>query len=231
MRIKDLKHNVKNPRKITSEKKAQLLESIKKFGDLGGIVFNKKTEKIVSGHQRTSVIPSDAKIVINKKYETPTSTGTIAEGHIEYNGEKYSYREVYWDEKSESEALLSANKSGGEWDFDLLKILVADVPDLDLGLAGFNLDEISFILPPATPKSVEEKPQTDEQYVRDTPETTEQIPTENPNENVKFENTEEKTKVDNKRYVIIIDCKDQEAKDSLREKLKPLIEEAQAKIF
>ncbi len=60
----------------------------------------------------------------------------------------------------------------------------------------------------------------------------EQIPTSNFNENVKIDDIkEEKMDVVGRRYVIIIDCKDQDHKDSLKEKLQPLVEEAEAKFF
>jgi len=45
-----------NPRKINEEERAGLQASIEKFGYIENIVFNKRTETLVSGHQRVSIL-------------------------------------------------------------------------------------------------------------------------------------------------------------------------------
>ena len=45
-----------NPRKITSESKKKLENNLKKFGLMGGIVWNERTGNLVSGHQRISIL-------------------------------------------------------------------------------------------------------------------------------------------------------------------------------
>ena len=128
--------------------------------------------------------------------------------------------------------MIAANKHGGEWDRDLLSVAISEVGNVDLTgftapeLADFNI-EMPNLAPPTTTE------ESDEQYVANTPETTEQIPTENPNENVKqdFDGTEEKTEMAVKRFVIIVDCPDEDTKQDFRKKIQPLVEKAGLKLF
>ena len=143
MKIKDLKPNEDNPRKINLEQKRLLQKSIEKFGDLGGIIFNTKTGKLVGGHQRSSVLDPESKVVITKKYEDPTLVGTTAEGHVVQGGERFSYREVSWDEITEAEAMVAANKHGGEWDHAALELTLGKITDLEV--TGFAMDDLKAI--------------------------------------------------------------------------------------
>jgi hypothetical protein len=99
MKLEELKANARNPRKISDEQKAGLMASLQEFGDLGGIVYNRKNGTLVSGHQRVSLFPKDAKIKIEKKFETPSPTGTTAEGYIIVGEDRFKFREVEWVEK------------------------------------------------------------------------------------------------------------------------------------
>ena len=54
----DLKADEANPRKIGAAATKGLANSLEKFGDLSGIVFNSKTGELVAGHQRLSRIES-----------------------------------------------------------------------------------------------------------------------------------------------------------------------------
>jgi len=141
-RIKDLKPNKRNPRKITDKKLELLKKSLTKFGDLSGFVFNRQTNSLVSGHQRSKSLPKDAQIVIEHKYDQPTGAMTTAVGYVEVDGERFKYREVDASPEWEMEALLAANKHGGTWDEDLLKINLIDFPKMDLDMAGFDLLEL-----------------------------------------------------------------------------------------
>ena len=236
MKLSDLKKNELNPRKISDSKKDLLRKSVEKFGDLGGIIYNVQTKRLVGGHQRSSVLPADATIK-KEKLKEKSKTGTIAHGYVVIEGEKYSYREVDWDKQTEMEAMIAANKHQGSWDKDVLKLALAEVQDLEI--TGFDMNElgamgITFEVPTidvAPPAQAKE--QTDEQYVRATEATTEQIETMNPNENqVKtFDDVKEKSEVEGKRYLIIVDCGSQEKKDEMREKIQPLVEGTEYKIF
>lgn len=239
MQLKDLKANPRNPRKISSQKLDMLKKSVLEFGDLSGFVYNLRTKRLVSGHQKQKVIPGNSKVVITEKYKTPTRCYTVAEGYVEIKGERFKYREVDAPVEWETEAMLAANKHSGDWDTDLLKVVLTEVKNFEL--TGFTAPEIKMmgIELPQYKNPLEEE--SDEDYVKNTPQTTEQIPTENPTglaqgnggtpDGSAFDEISEKTEVAGKRYVIIIDCKDQEAKDALRDKVRPIVEEAGAKIF
>lgn len=119
--INDLKAYDKNPRKMTSNDFKLLQNSLKEFGDLSGVVFNKTTGNLVGGHQRTQHFKhTDAKVVITEDFGIATKAGTIAVGYIELNGERFNYREVEWDENAEARANILANKVSADWDFDML---------------------------------------------------------------------------------------------------------------
>lgn len=141
--LKDYKHYHKNPRKISDEQKKHLGESLKKYGDINGIVLNKTSGEIISGNQRSDFFLSrlnDCTIEIIKEYDTPTTTGTISQGYIHLDGESFNLRVVEWDQETEELANLEANKAGGEWD---ASILMSKFEESTLLLAGFSSNELS----------------------------------------------------------------------------------------
>lgn len=149
MKIQDLKANPKNPRTITDKRKAMLRKALLEFGDLSGFVYNAKTKHLVSGHQRKDAFDADAVITIQQKYKKPTKNGTTAVGFVELNGERFSYREVLWDEKREKAATIAANKSAGEWDNEILSEWLTELSDdldLDLDLTMFEDDEMDKMI-------------------------------------------------------------------------------------
>lgn len=140
MEIKNLKPSKVNPRKITEKMFNLLGETIKEYGDLSGIVLNVRTGELVGGNQRTQFFKrNEAEI-----HATPvkdSKVGTVAIGYVIFNGEKYNYREVDWDDKKAQLANVIANKAGGFWDQDLL----ANHFDIeDLKLAGFEDFELGM---------------------------------------------------------------------------------------
>lgn len=149
MEIKDLTPNPKNPRTITDKKLKMLKKSIEEFGDLSGFVFNKNTNRLVGGHQRAKIFDPKTKIIIEKKYESPTKTGTIAEGFAEYEGERFLYREVQWDENKEKAANIAANKGAGEWDLSELSNWMQELDSIkfDLDLTMFDQEERDAFFP------------------------------------------------------------------------------------
>ncbi len=149
MNIKDLSPNPDNPRVVTDKKLAMLKKAMVEFGDLGGIVFNRRTKQLVGGHQRIALFKaqSDVSVTIEHKYKKPTKTGTVAEGYLLIKGEKFSYREVDWDTAKEKAANLAANKGAGDWDKNKLKDFMVDIKDfqLDLDLTMFDsLERVKF---------------------------------------------------------------------------------------
>lgn len=156
-KVKDLKGNNRNPRKISNEKLDLLKKSIAEFGDLSGIVYNKRLDRLIGGHQRKKIIPEDADIVIEKTYATPTPAGTTAEGFVKLGTETMRYREVDWPEDKDFAANIAANKHGGEWDIPVLNeiLLDLDAANYDLGLTGFTETELEDLL---APYGIEELP-------------------------------------------------------------------------
>jgi hypothetical protein len=241
MKVKDLKPNKRNPRKITNAKLKALQQSLAKFGDLSGFVFNRRTKSLISGHQRTKTIPEDSKIIIEIKHDKPTKAFTVAEGYILIGDERFKYREVDAPESWEVEALLAANKQGGEWDRDILKLNFSDFPDMDLEMTGFDIPELKIM-------DIEFKPtimmeETDEQYVKNTQTVEEPIDIERPPNDTKYENKpaedpsevfdkiDEEKSIVGKRFIIIIDCKDDGHKKEIKEKLQEQVHELGGKFF
>lgn len=144
MKLQDLRPNPRNPRQITDEKLIMLQQSLEEFGDLSGFVENRTSGNLICGHQRMKVLPPGSDIVITQEYDTPTRTGTIAEGHVLIAGEKFKYRRVAWDSKKELAGMIAGNKHGGEWDFPILNdvMLELDQNNYDMDLTGFDSAEI-----------------------------------------------------------------------------------------
>lgn len=140
MKLSELKPNPQNPRKITDKKLEMLKKSLKEFGDLSGIVFNKTTGHLVGGHQRLKVLPQDAEIVMVDD----------SNGHVLIDGDRFNYREVEWDEIKERSANIAANKHGGEFDLALLNewLLDLDANNIDMELTGFDATSLESMVAP-----------------------------------------------------------------------------------
>lgn len=150
--INSLKANPKNPRTINKDDYKNLLNSIKKFGDLSGIVLNKNTGQLVGGHQRIQAFKElGGRPVVIERLDAPNSKGTIATGYVLLDDEKYAYREVQWDADFETAANIAANRIQGEFDLDLLAQLDYELSQLEngadlLALTGQTEDEINKLL-------------------------------------------------------------------------------------
>ena len=108
-KLAELKPNPKNPRKATDFKLELLQKSFEHFGSLSGVIYNRRTKRLVGGHQ-TSKTFKDAEVTIEHQHEPPTAKGTVAEGYVLIDGERHPYREVDWDEQMEHAANIAANK-------------------------------------------------------------------------------------------------------------------------
>lgn len=136
--------NPKNPRQISEEMLAFLGDSLAEFGDLSGIIFNRRTRRLIGGHQRIKRLDHSWPIA---KASATDSTGTVVSGTIQTPWCAMAYREVDWTESKEQMANLAANKIQGEWDTDLLADWMREFPEgADLRLTGFNADEISAFI-------------------------------------------------------------------------------------
>ena len=111
----------KNPRTLTEKQFKLLKANLEELGDLSGIVHDINSDEIISGNQRSTIFDiNKCEISLVKVYDQPTKTGTIAEGFVTYDGERYAYRRVSWTAEQCEKANVTANRRGGSWDFDIL---------------------------------------------------------------------------------------------------------------
>lgn len=107
-----------NPRKITQENFEGLTYSIKEFGDLSGITFNRTTGNLVTGHQR----------VRSLMQEFGEDLPIAKNGILLPDGSHFHVRFVEWDEKKEVAANIAANNPHLQGEFTVdLQTLLADI--------------------------------------------------------------------------------------------------------
>ena len=144
--VKDLHPAPYNPRTMSAKEHDGLAASMQQFGDLGGIVFNRRTSRLIGAHQRKQHLPDDAQVMIYERWKKPNKQGTVAIGYIEQpDGERWSYREVDVSQDIEKAMNIAANRHTGHWDMELLPDLIADLTELSLPI-GFSDDEIAEML-------------------------------------------------------------------------------------
>jgi hypothetical protein len=143
----------RNPNRMADDDKAMLARSLSHWGDLSGIVINRRTGLLIGGHQRTSVMP-DGQLVTEDLPE-PEPDGTVARGYLEHLGRRYAVRVVDWSEDEARAALLAANRFGriGADDPAMLKDLLAELDDgqRDMGLTGFDEAAMEQLMTQAPP--------------------------------------------------------------------------------
>lgn len=116
-----MKHYHKNPRQISKKEYAALQDSLKRLGDLSGVVHDLATDEIIGGNQRMDIFDlKTAQIELTERFDQPDEQGTVARGFVIWQGKKYAYRAVMWDDATREEANIRANNSGGTWDFEVL---------------------------------------------------------------------------------------------------------------
>jgi DNA modification methylase len=124
-----------------------LKKALAKFGSLDGIIYNKKTKRLVCGHQRVGIFDPSTPVKITKQFDKPTKTGTVCVGTISVGTDLYPYREVWWDEKIEKAANIAANKGAGEWDKEQLGEWLQELSSFDANfdtdLTMFDTDELA----------------------------------------------------------------------------------------
>lgn len=143
-----------NPRTITDKRLRALKTSYETYGDLSGIVLNRRTGTLVSGHQRIKTLSGKKTRVVSKPHKD--LYGTIAIGFVEILEDghltRIPYREVSWsDQKAEKAANIAANAHGGEFDPNKLAKLVEEIEPTEefeieaLGLDPVTLKQLSYI--------------------------------------------------------------------------------------
>lgn len=174
-KLEDLRANPKNPRKISKQDYEALVVSIKKFGDLSGIVLNVRTGQLVGGHQRTEAfkrMPGEKRITLTDVYKNedgtpqPNRKGTIAVGYVWFENEQYAYREVDWDAETEAAANIAANRIQGQFDLDLLAEITYNLKQLEdqslLESTGQTNDEIDRLLKSVGVETGEPEPEKED---------------------------------------------------------------------
>ena len=125
--INKLKPATYNPRQITKKQYNDLKESIDRFGLVAPIIVNEKTMTIIGGHKRYKIWKENAE-------QSNVNDITIPCVMLNLNTEQ------------ERELNVRLNKSGGDWDMDILANEF-DIEELkewgfkDLEF-GFNIDKI-----------------------------------------------------------------------------------------
>jgi hypothetical protein len=147
MKTSDFTPNPRNPRTISDEQLAALKNAMIQFGDLSGLIVNRLSGRMIGGHQRVKIL-ADLPVTIKKRYEPPTPRGTVAEGYVEYQGERFVYREVVWTQQMENAAMIAANKHGGDFEQELLGALLKELKDseFEMDLTGFSERELNRLL-------------------------------------------------------------------------------------
>lgn len=153
--LDDLHGDPKNPRILDEHEGKALGASIQKFGDLGAVVFNVRTQQLVGGHQRVEImkrLPQQHRVQITNRYDSPDpQDGTVALGYIWIGNKPFAYREVDWDEPTQRAANIAANRIQGRFDNDLLAQVNYELSQLDngeelLGLTGQTEFEVKKLL-------------------------------------------------------------------------------------
>ena len=136
--ISDLKADPNNPRTITPEAQAGLTHSLESFGDISGIVWNRRSGTLVAGHQRVEALRAKHGAALH------LDGGEL----VAPTGERYRIRVVDWPEAKARAALVAANHAGiqGEWTGQLPALLA----DIELTLpTDFEALHLADLDPPA----------------------------------------------------------------------------------
>jgi len=132
--LEDLKPAPYNPRRIDDAAMAGLTCSLAEFGDISGIVWNKRTGNLVCGHQRLEALKRGHPGLV------------VAKGALQVDGMAFPIRVVDWPIAREKAANVSANNpyiSGGFTQAELDEI-VAELDGTDLAdlVKPLRLDEL-----------------------------------------------------------------------------------------
>lgn len=139
--LSDLKPAPYNPRTLDAQAARGLRRSLAEFGDVSGVVWNKRSGHLVAGHQRLDALRKehgDALRMENGAVVTPA-------------GERFPVRIVDWPEDREKAANLAANSPllAGSFVPGALEDLLVDLKAAD-GVAGLFTDlRLGELLPAA----------------------------------------------------------------------------------
>lgn len=131
-----------NPRTIGEDALEALGKSMAEFGDLSGLVLNRRSQRFITGHQRAKHLPSAGKVVTVETFAR-SAVGTVGLGYVEHRGERWAVRLVDVDQDTELAMCLAANRHGGTWDAGLLRRALRHMPKGRQALAGFTPTELA----------------------------------------------------------------------------------------
>src|SRR5213593_3874005 len=108
-----------NPRKISDHDLEALRRSLRFFGTVEPIVVNRRSGRIVGGHQRVKAAQAEGIVTLPVYY-------------------------VDLDDPSEKQLNLALNRIHGEWDEAKLEVLLSELESLaaDMDVTGFSDEEI-----------------------------------------------------------------------------------------
>ena len=107
MDLKDLKPATYNPRIMSDKSRKGLRRSLKEFGDLSGITFNKQTGNLVTGHHRMSELMS----IWGEKLKIHEDPQSGLFDIVCPNGDIFPLRVVDWNKTKEMAANITANNT------------------------------------------------------------------------------------------------------------------------
>lgn len=138
MDIKDLRPAPYNPRMMKEKAKKGLKASLKEFGDLSGITFNRQTGNLVTGHHRLEELKAeygDRLELIGAGDDWSLLTPT---------GNRFKVRVVEWDKTKEMAANITANNTQiqGRFTDELQPLLWKIKEGLKQTFSDLKMDEL-----------------------------------------------------------------------------------------
>jgi len=157
LRVTEMPGWERNPRTMDDLGRQRLAHSLWVFGDLSGVVFNRRTGHLVCGHQRRDCLRSfsPSEVEWGEEYEVELGeegarfVSREREGWFTVEGgARFRVRLVDWDEPFEAAANVAANNPylQGDWDWPKLDRVLADLSATtnvnlaDLGFAELDAD-------------------------------------------------------------------------------------------
>ena len=116
-KINPAKYNPRKNLKPEDKEYQHIKNSLNKFGYIDPIIWNQRTGNIVGGHQRFKIL----------KESGLTEIDCVV---------------VDYDDVMEKAANATLNKVGGDWDMELLEVLLSDLKEADFPMVDFGFDDI-----------------------------------------------------------------------------------------
>lgn len=127
------KYNPRKDLKPGDTEYEKLKRSVEEFGYVEPIIWNKRTNRVVGGHQRLKVL-------------------------VDLGFNEVDCVVVELPEEKEKALNIALNKINGEWDRDKLAMLISDLQgsDFDVSLTGFDEDELADLFSQFEEKEVKD---------------------------------------------------------------------------